>query len=89
MIKIESNFDYGEEVKDSVTGVKGRIVAITKWKNGCIRIAIQSKIKEDGVIPEAVWLDEMDIVGFKPVSTSIKTGGPRIDSKRHDIGSSR
>lgn len=64
MIKIHSNFDYEKEYTDSITGLKGKLVAITKWNHGCVRVALQPKIKEDGTVPDAVWVDEPQIEGY-------------------------
>jgi hypothetical protein len=36
-------FENGNEVKDSITGFTGVVVARTEWLNGCIRYVVQSR----------------------------------------------
>lgn len=89
MIQIKSNFSYGQKVKDFTTGAEGIVVAILKWKNGCVRIAIQPQMKKDSEkIPEAIWIDEMDLKGYKPIDEEFP-GGPRTIASRYDIGPSK
>lgn len=39
-------FNCGDEVKDSITGFTGVVVARTEWMNGCLRYVVQSKKRE-------------------------------------------
>jgi hypothetical protein len=79
---IESNIEYGKEYVDSVTGLKGVAVAITKFQYGCVRIALQPKVKDDGEgkVPELCWFDEESLIGVEPIKES--TGGPTPNPKQ-------
>ena len=87
MITLESNLTYGEEVVDSISGLKGKVVAITKWQHGCVRAALQSPVDKDGKMPDAVWIDEPQLIsveGLDETQTTIEKGpgGPRKDPVR-------
>ena len=80
-IKIETNVEFGKEYEDSNTGLKGKAVSVSKWEFGCIRIALQPKAKEDGTVPDILWLDEQSLIDretgkrIEPVIEKPK-GGP-------------
>jgi len=86
MVKIESKVDFGVVYEDAITGMKGKAVGVAIHQYGCIRIAIQPRVREDGIVPDPVWMDEEQLIDIEPVE--IKTGGPapnpkrRIDPKR-------
>lgn len=77
---IKTKVDIGKECKDTVTGLQGIAIAISKWQFGCIRIALQPPAK-DGKVPDAVWCDEESIEGVKPTKES--TGGPTSNPKHN------
>lgn len=80
-------FNNGDEVKDSITGFKGIVVAQTKWLNGCVRYLIQPQNLKDGKTVEAESVDEGQLVlikAVKPVKNSEQRdpGGPFQSPKR-------
>jgi hypothetical protein len=71
----------GDTVRDKITGFEGTVVAKTEWVYGCVRYGVQgTKLKEDGTIPDAQWLDQGQIEGIK--KTRKKTGGPTPTPQR-------
>ena len=82
MIKIESHLNWGQECIDTITGFKGKVVAITKWQNGCIRIGLRAKINESGKYPEAEWFDEADLLPIEKIAQK-GPGGPRENPKQN------
>jgi hypothetical protein len=82
-IKSTPKFQNGDEVKDTVTGLKGIIVATTSWLNGCIRYVIQPQELKDGKPVETTCIDEEQLElrkAIQPVEAR-RTGGGRDDSK--------
>ena len=71
----------GQEVQDRITGYKGIAIASTKYLQGCNRILVQPKLKEDGTIPDPYSFDEPDLEvigdGILPKPERKKNGGPR------------
>ena len=55
---IETKFDMGDEVKDTVTNYQGVIVAITYYMTGCIHCSLQSKMTKDGKVADWENFDE-------------------------------
>jgi len=78
--KIETDINFGEEYRDTVTGFTGKATGIVKHQFGCIRILLQPPIDKDGKVPETQWLDEESIESIKPIEK--KTGGPMPAPKR-------
>lgn len=77
---IKTNIEYGKEYKDKITGFVGTAVAISKWKNGCLRIGLMPKCeKNKNKIEDAVWFDEPDLI--TPIEED--PGGPRQNPKRN------
>lgn len=73
----------GDDVKDTITGYVGCVVAKTEWLNGCWRISVQSRELKDGKPIDAVTFDVEQLVLVKssrqaePVR---RTGGDRPDA---------
>ena len=82
MIEVKSNLSYEQEVVDRITGFKGKIVAITKWQNGCIRLGVKPVVGEDGKIIDTEWFDEVDLILVEDVITK-GPGGPTGVPKRN------
>lgn len=61
----EPRFQNGDEVKDSVTGLKGIIVVISVWLNGCIRYSVQPQEIKDGKPIEPSSFDENELILVK------------------------
>ena len=80
----------GDVVRDTITGFKGTVVAVTRWLNGCDRITIQGKgTDKNGNPAEPYTVDSVQIEVLetreaqqrkKALENRIghrKTGGPR------------
>ena len=78
--KIETEIEYGKMYQDVNTGLIGIAMTITKWQYGCIRVGLQQKMKDDGTIPDAVWVDEYALKGVE--SAKVERGGPTPNPKR-------
>lgn len=48
----------GDLVKDAVSGYEGVVVVISEFLNGCRRICICPRVKDDGSFQEERWFDE-------------------------------
>lgn len=62
----------GSEVKDTITGYKGIVVARSEWLNGCVRVSIQAQgITRDGVPvdPVVVNQEQVQVINENPVLT--------------------
>lgn len=75
----------GSKVKDKVTGLKGMVVSRHEYLNGCWRYGVQPTLDKDGKIPDAYYIDEMQLeVVEEPKAVkkgSEKTGGPRSNPR--------
>ena len=47
-----------DEVKDTITGFKGKVMAISDYAYGCKQILVQPKVKRDGEWEKGHWFDE-------------------------------
>ena len=79
-IIIETNVEYGKTYKDSVSGFVGKVIAISKFQFGCIRIALMPPAK-DGKLEEIQWFDEQAIENIKPKKKLL--GGPTPNPKQN------
>ena len=74
-------FNNGDQVKCRVTGLKGIVVAVTTWFNGCIRYIVQPQEIKDGKPVDTSSFDENDlelVKASKVESAPVrKTGGPQ------------
>ena len=71
--------DLGDQVKDSVSGFEGIVMAKHIYLNGCDRLSVQPKVGSDGKLPESMTFDIMQLKVVKRgfVKTFSKdTGGP-------------
>lgn len=50
-------FDFGDKVKDDVTGLEGIVTARAVHIIGCVQVCIQPQAIKDGVPAEAQWFD--------------------------------
>ena len=92
------NVTLGMEVKDVVTGYTGIAVAAHSYLQGCRRIMVQAKMKEDGTVPEDCVFDEpqLEVIGRgilpeeKPKKVKDDKGGPHFGSApKRGMGYSR
>jgi hypothetical protein len=54
-------FQMLDEVQCIVSGLKGKIGAVTEWDVGEIRYGVQPAAKEDGTLPEGYDIDESQL----------------------------
>jgi len=80
MTSIKSVVEFGKMYRDTITGLEGIATGIVKHQFGCVRIALQPKVKGDGTVPGASWIDEESLEGVCPVKTAL--GGPMPAPKR-------
>lgn len=68
----------GDEVKDTITGLTGVVVAITDWLNGCQRIQVQPRELKDGKPVETSGFDveQVELVTPAQPVAKVNTGGP-------------
>jgi len=52
----------GQEVQDRITGFKGIAVAKVKYLQGCNRVSVQPKVKDDMALPDNKYFDEPDLI---------------------------
>ena len=51
--------ELGDRVQCKITKFKGVVTCVSKWLNGCNRIAVQSeKLDDRGNVVESHWFDE-------------------------------
>lgn len=66
MPKHECHVKLGDEVKDTITGLKGIAIGITVWLNGCVRIVIQPPEVKDGKPVDTYCCDVEQVEVTKP-----------------------
>jgi len=64
LLKEKIMIKLGDKVKDTVTGHSGIVVARSEWLYGCVRLAVQGRVK-DGKVPDALWTDEPQVIKMK------------------------
>ncbi len=59
----------GAEVKDRITGFKGRVTGRSQYISGCNQYAVQPVTKQDGDFIEGRWFDEhrLEVTNADPV----------------------
>lgn len=51
-------FDLGDFVEDSLTGLRGTVVGVTRWLHGTTVYGVQPRaLREDGKPVEVTWLE--------------------------------
>lgn len=77
----EPRFDWGQPVKDPISGYEGKVTGRALYLNGCARICVQAphdKKKEE--FDDGIWFPEgqLEPVGKwkKKEEKPVKTGGP-------------
>lgn len=82
----DDSIKLGDEVKDDITGLKGVVIAVCEWLNGCRRLTIQPSALHKGQPVEAQTFDAEQISLVKPFKEPKKaprrTGGPSIAPKQ-------
>ena len=78
--------NLGKKAVDKVTGFTGIITSVVHYLNGCTQYAVTPKDREDGKYPDAVYLDEAQVIIFHNDSIDVEssnTGGPQINCPKH------
>lgn len=90
----KQTIELGDEVEDTVTGLKAIAVSRITYLNGCVSYGLQAKIGKDGKVPEYVYVDWKRLVVTKSAKVPLheeakkpetkRTGGPsmRVSSMR-------
>lgn len=70
----------GDRVRDTMSGLTGRIVTFAQYATGCARCAIQAPVGQDSKVPDAYWTDVLSIElveAAAPVPSADRSkGGP-------------
>ena len=69
----------GKEVLDKLSGLKGVIVAVAEYYNGCVQYLVKTQTVKDGKHVEGEWIDRefLEILGQKLSRDNITpSGGP-------------
>lgn len=69
----------GKEAQDKLTGLKGIIVAVGEYYNGCVQYLVKPAEIKDGKRIEGEWIDRefLEILGQKLTRENVKpAGGP-------------
>ena len=75
-------FDFGDRIRDKITGFEGIVAAKSEYFNGCKRYGVQGlKLKEDGTVTELEWFDAQQVELLKARAVSLDVpkkapGGP-------------
>ena len=77
----------GKQVEDTVTGFCGIVTAVTDYLNGCTRVTVEPRIKDDGSLPEPQYFDVQQVLvvgsGVASRDGGAAIGGPpRRDAPR-------
>lgn len=70
----------GDDVRDSITGLTGCVIAKTEWLNGCWRITVQPRELKDGKPVDSCVFDVEQLEIVKPAYVELpaqRTGGDR------------
>ena len=82
-MKIETPFNFRDQVECTMTGLTGTVVAVDVWKNGCVRLCVQPRLVKDGKAADVTWVDEQDLTilqGTEKTSEQAPpSGGPQAD----------
>ena len=70
-------FNYGDEVRDIITGVKGIVVGRTEYFTGCTHIGIAPATLKDGKAQDWQWPEESRLELVKAKKVAIGAGPKR------------
>ena len=80
----EKHLEFGQRVRDKITGFTGIVVNVSKWNNGCINVGIKPEVLKDGKPQEVEFIDiqELEIVekNVHPAPSRL-AGGPKPNQK--------
>ena len=75
----------GTLIQDRVTGVSGIATARVEYLNGCVQYCLKRKMREDGTVPEGLYIDEgqLEVIGDGiRIPSRPGGGGPQADPPR-------
>jgi hypothetical protein len=79
------DIELGDEVKDTISGYKGVVVAFTTWLNKCRRITVQSRKLESGkpVENQTFDIEMLELVkkGKQPQKPYTGGGRPNVGAR--------
>lgn len=53
-----NGIQFGDIVKDQITGFQGKAIGLNKWLTGCAQVAIQPcVVTADGKVSDVSWFD--------------------------------
>ena len=64
-MRVNTKFEFRDELKDTVSGCKGIVVAITIYDTGCTHYSLQQKQRKDGKVPDWESFDDSRLVLVK------------------------
>jgi hypothetical protein len=69
----------GQEVRDTISGFEGVVIAVTNWLYGCRRITVQPRDMKDGKPIESCTFDEPQLLAMTDTAAAerVPTGGDR------------
>ena len=78
-IEVPDEFEFGDIIKDTVTGFTGIFTGFSTYSTGCAQLFLTPKVQDDGKYPEGSWIDidrlkvvKKDTSGIKP---NMRSGG--------------
>ena len=75
----KTQFKLLDMVKDTLTGFSGKVIALTTWNSGCVRVGVASaKLDKDGK-PVDLWFSPAQLIlreTAEDVKKEVKQGGP-------------
>lgn len=76
--------ELGQKVEDTLSGVKGTVIARTEWLYGCVRVTVQPQGEKDGIPFDAFVVDEpqVEVLEEKKAPKADPSHGPRDDPGR-------
>jgi len=76
--KVDFKFNLGTEVKDTITGYSGIVIARCQWLHNCNTYGVKSKTLKEGVPIPCEYFDEpsLETISTKKFEEHRGTGGP-------------
>jgi hypothetical protein len=78
-------FNFGDEVKETITGFKGVVWGRYSYMNGCVRYELKPRALKDGMAQDGQVFDQEQLTLVKAGAVKIvakPTGGPRPTPSR-------
>ncbi len=72
--------NLGDEVKDKLSDLEGTVTSICTYLYGCTQCGVQQKKLYDGILPDAIYIDEPQLELIK--DNNKKESEPRYGGVR-------